>query len=185
MPDVEAAFVSCDTRAAGRLAVSHLASLGHRRIGMLSGPERYLPARGELDGYLEATRTAGLREMVQVAPWFTVEDGQVAAARLMADGATAMVCGSDLMALGAVRAARAEGLSVPGDISIIGFDDSPLMSFTDPPLTTIRQPVAAMSAAAVQMLANVIQGRPMRHRKFTFGPTLVVRGSTGKASSRG
>ncbi|WP_144127711.1 LacI family DNA-binding transcriptional regulator [Catellatospora sichuanensis] len=179
LPDVEASFVSCDTRAAGRLAVSHLTSLGHRRIGMVIGPERYLPARGALDGYLEAMRTAGLREMVEVAPWFTAEDGQVAAARLMADGATAVVCGSDLMALGAVRAARAGGLSVPEDISVIGFDDSPLMSFTDPPLTTLRQPVAAMSATAVQMLAQVIDGRPLRNRRSTFGPTLVVRGSTG------
>lgn len=183
-PDVEAAFVSCDTRAAARLAVSHLTSLGHRRIAMVTGPERYLPARGELDGYLEAMRAAGLREMVEVAPWFTAEDGQVAAASLMADGATAIICGSDLMALGAIGAVRAAGLSVPEDISVIGFDDSPLMSFTDPPLTTLRQPVIPMADTAVRMLANGIDGRPLQHRQSTFAPTLVVRGSTGNASDR-
>ncbi len=85
------------------------------------------------------------------------------------------------MALGAIRAARAGGLSVPGDVSVIGFDDSPLMSFTDPPLTTTRQPVAAMSEAAVRLLADEIDGRPQRHWQSTFAPTLVVRGSTGMA----
>ncbi|MFE9957231.1 substrate-binding domain-containing protein [Micromonospora sp. NPDC005299] len=132
LPDVAAAFVSCNDDTAGRRAVSHLASLAHRRIGMVSGPERYMPAQGKLNGYLEAMHARGLKEMVVVAPWFTAEAGHAAAARL---GATALVCCSDLVALGAVRAARAEGLSAPEDISVIGYDDSPLMSFTDPPLT--------------------------------------------------
>jgi alanine racemase len=177
--DVEAAFISCDDRAAARLAVSHLISLGHRRIGMVSGPERFLPARRKLDGYLAAMRANVQRELVELARWFTVEDGQAAAARLLARGATAVVCGSDLMALGAVRAIRAGNLSVPGDISVIGFDDSLLMSFTDPPLTTIRQPTIAMSTMAVRALADAIDGRPLRNSEAMFGPTLVVRGSTG------
>lgn len=95
--------------------MSHLASLGHQHIGMVSGPERFLPAQGKLHGYLEAMHTSGLEEMVQVAPWLTAEAAQAATARLLADGATAIVCGSDLMALGAMRAARAGGLSVPGE----------------------------------------------------------------------
>jgi len=184
VPDVEAAFVSCDDRDAGRLAVSHLISLGHRRIGMVSGPERFLPARRKLDGYLEAMRANGLAEMVEVALWFTVEGGHAAAARLLTGGATALVCGSDLMALGAVRAARARGLSVPADISVIGFDDSPLMSFTDPPLTTVRQPVIAMSTTAVRVLVDEIDGRPLRHSESMFGPKLVHRSSTSAAPER-
>lgn len=182
--DVEATFVSCDDRAAARLAVSHLVSLGHRRIGMVSGPERFLPARHKLEGYLEAMRTNRQKEMVELAPWFTVEGGQAAAARLLAQGATGLVCGSDLMALGAVRAAQARNLSVPMEISVIGFDDSPLMSFTDPPLTTVRQPAIGMSSAAVQILTDKIDGQPLGHSESMFGPTLVVRGTTGLAPAR-
>lgn len=89
------------------------------------------------------------------------------------------------MALGVVRAARQRGLDVPGDISVVGFDDSQLIAFTDPPLTTVRQPVQAMATAAVGALIEEIheraQGRqsPPQRTEFVFQPELVVRGSTG------
>jgi DNA-binding LacI/PurR family transcriptional regulator len=83
------------------------------------------------------------------------------------------------MALGAVRACRQRGLTVPGDVSIIGYDDSPLIGFTDPPLTTVRQPVPAMCRAAVQALLDEIGGVPVPRTEFLFRPELVVRGSTG------
>lgn len=92
-----------------------------------------------------------------------------------------MICGSDLMALGAIRAIRDRGLSVPGDVSVIGFDDSPLVAFTDPPLTTVRQPVQAMGVAAVRMLLDEINGVPGPKSEFMFEPELVVRGSTCSA----
>jgi len=85
------------------------------------------------------------------------------------------------MALGAIRAVRARGLTVPGDISVVGYDDSPLIAFTDPPLTTLRQPVRAMSNAAAQSLVDGINGQPSPHSEFLFAPELVVRGSTGIA----
>jgi len=103
----------------------------------------------------------------------------VAATRLIAKGATAIVCGSDLMALGAVRAARALGLDVPGDISVVGYDDSLLIAFTDPPLTTVRQSVQAMSEAAVRALLDEIAGEPAPRAEYIFRPDLVVRSSTG------
>jgi DNA-binding LacI/PurR family transcriptional regulator len=109
---------------------------------------------------------------------FTLEGGQAAASALIAGGCTAVVCASDMMALGAIRAARQQGLSVPGDVSVVGFDDSPLIAFTDPPLTTIRQPVAAMGQAAVNALLEEIGGTPAPHSEFVFLPELVVRGST-------
>src|SRR5690606_4087511 len=95
-----------------------------------------------------------------VSTLFTVEGGHAAAAELIRAGHTAVVCGSDLMALGAVRAARSLGLRVPEDVSVVGFDDSPLIAFTDPPLTTVRQPVSAMGHAAVSALVAEITGTP-------------------------
>jgi DNA-binding LacI/PurR family transcriptional regulator len=110
---------------------------------------------------------------------FTVEGGDVAARRLIGRGVTAMVCGSDLMALGAIRATRAMGLSVPGDVSVVGYDDSMLIAFTDPPLTTVRQSVQAMGEAAVRALLDEIGGEPAPRAEYIFRPELIVRGSTG------
>jgi alanine racemase len=177
---LDAPFISCDDRLAGQLGVNHLASLGHERIGLISGPERYLPVQRKLSGYRAAMRQHGLSEMVELS-LFGVEGGHAAADRLLEKGVTALVCGSDLMALGAIRAARARGLSVPGDLSVVGYDDSQLIAFTDPPLTTLRQPVRAMSNAAVRALVDAIQGQPSPHSEYVFGPELVVRGSTGAA----
>lgn len=112
---------------------------------------------------------------------FTVEGGHAAAGALLDEGCTGVVCGSDLMALGAVRAARERGLSVPGDVSVVGYDDSELIPFTDPPLTTVRQPVRAMANAAVSALLEELAGSPVRSTEFIFQPELVVRGSTAQA----
>jgi LacI family repressor for deo operon, udp, cdd, tsx, nupC, and nupG len=112
---------------------------------------------------------------------FGVEGGQAAAARLLDQGVTGIVCGSDLMALGAIRAVRQRGLSVPGDVSVVGYDDSPLIAFTDPPLTTVRQPVIAMAVAAVRALIDEIHGQAAPRSEYVFRPELVVRASTAAA----
>ena len=172
VPDLDAPFISCDDRLAAELAVNHLASLGHERIGLISGPERYLPVQRKLAGYRAAMRRHGLPELVELS-LFGVEGGHAAADRLLDRDVTGLVCGSDLMALGAIRAARARGLSVPGDLSVVGYDDSPLIAFTDPPLTTLRQPVRAMSNAAVGALVDAIKGQPAPHSEYLFNPELV------------
>ena len=77
------------------------------------------------------------------------------------------------------EASRRSGLSVPRDISVVGFDDSPLIAFTDPPLTTLRQPVAAMGNAAIRQLVDEINGHGAPRSEYVFSPELVVRGSTG------
>nr|CAL64862.1 malR-like regulator GarC1 [Streptomyces glaucescens] len=156
-PRIEAPFVSPDDRAAMRLAVAHLAELGHERVGLAVGPARFVPVQRKIEGF-----RAGVREHLGVSAreseelvqhsLFSLEGGQAAASALIDLGCTAVMCASDMMALGAVRAARRRGLTVPGDISVVGFDDSPLMAFTDPPLTTIRQPVKAMGQVAVDAL---------------------------------
>lgn len=115
---------------------------------------------------------------------FTPAGGQVAAGRLIESGHTAIICGSDVMALGAVRGARVRGLSVPADVSIIGYDDSHLMAFTDPPLTTIRQPVRLMCEAAVSALLRAMQGTPLDTTEVLFHPDLVIRGSTAPVPTR-
>jgi LacI family repressor for deo operon, udp, cdd, tsx, nupC, and nupG len=180
LPGVDAPFVSCDEHGAAEIAVAHLASLGHRRIGLVCGPRRYTPTRRKVAGYAAAMAglyDGDLEELIEIAP-FGVEGGHGAALRLLDRGVTAMLCGSDLMALGAIRAARQQGLAVPEDVSVVGYDDSPLIAFTDPPLTTIRQPVTAMSQAAVNALLEEIAGTPAPHSEFVFMPELVVRGST-------
>ncbi|MEH1014159.1 LacI family DNA-binding transcriptional regulator [Micromonospora sp. CPCC 206060] len=189
-PGIPAPFVSCDDREAVELGVAHLVALGHRRIGLITGPDRFVPVQRKVAGYRAAMRRltelpdSELESLAELS-LFGVEGGGAAAARLIDRGVTGMVCGSDLMALGAVRAARQRGLSVPHDLSVVGYDDSPLMAFTDPPLTTMRQPVSAMSVAAVRALVDEINGHAAPHSEYTFRPELVVRGSTAIAPTEG
>lgn len=168
------------------MAVAHLVALGHRRIGLITGPDRFVPVLRKVSGYKTAMQRLTdipedeLTDLTELS-LFGVEGGEAAAGRLIERGVTGIVCGSDLMALGAIRAARQRGLSVPGDLSVVGYDDSPLMAFTDPPLTTMRQPVAAMAVAAVRALVDEINGHGAPHSEYLFRPELVVRGSTAVA----
>ncbi|WP_460357893.1 LacI family DNA-binding transcriptional regulator [Actinoallomurus acanthiterrae] len=179
---VDATFVSSDEAGSMELAVAHLAHLGHRRIGLAVGQERFVPVIRKTEGYRR-----GMTERLGIADaddWivntiFTVEGGEAAAKRLLDQGCTAICCGSDMMAIGAIRAARQRGLRVPADVSVIGFDDSPLMAYVDPPLTTVRQPVRDMALVAVRSLLDEIQGVGAPHTELVFRPELVVRSSTG------
>ncbi|MCH6159986.1 LacI family DNA-binding transcriptional regulator [Streptomyces marispadix] len=180
---IAAPFVSPDDRAAARVAVRHLRELGHRRIGLAVGPDRFVPVRRKAQGFAEELESEGPRPASGLVrhTLFTVEGGHAAAIALLDEGCTGIVCGSDLMALGAVRAVRQQGLDVPRDVSVVGYDDSELNAFTDPPLTTVRQPVRAMANAAVNTLLEEIRGNPVPRAEFVFQPELVVRGSTGQA----
>jgi len=180
---IDAPTVSTDDAAAMDLAVRHLVSLGHRSIGLAVGPDRFIPTRRKLKAFADNLRRYLDTDVAGhvVTTLFTVEGGQAAAAELIASGHTAIVCGSDLMALGAIRAVRARGLRVPEDVSVVGYDDSPLIAFTDPPLTTVRQPVQAMGHAAVSALMAEISGAQSPRTELLFHPELIVRGSTGAA----
>jgi LacI family repressor for deo operon, udp, cdd, tsx, nupC, and nupG len=183
-PGIAAPFVSCDDGEATELAVAHLVALGHRRIGLITGPDRFVPVQRRVAGFRAAmSRLVGTTETeageLAELSLFGVEGGEAAAGRLIERAVTGIVCGSDLMALGAIRAARQRGLSVPSDVSVVGYDDSPLIAFTDPPLTTVRQPVAAMGRAAVGALLDEIAGVPVPRTEFLFRPELVMRSSTG------
>jgi DNA-binding LacI/PurR family transcriptional regulator len=107
-----------------------------------------------------------------------MEGGRAAATQLVKRGITAIICASDILALGALRAVRRLGLEVPDDVSVIGYDDSAFMNCTDPPLSTVRQPIEAMGHAAVALLIDQIAGNPVAGEEMLFEPELVVRAST-------
>lgn len=184
--DLDFPRVSTDDAVAVEQAFGHLASLGHERIGIALGPADHVPSRRKLAAFGRIAERMGLRcgaDCVE-RTMFSIEGGQAAAGRLIDRGITGIVCASDIMALGAIRAARRAGLSVPGQVSVVGYDDSPLMSCTEPPLSTVRQPIEAMGRAAVAMLVSQIEGTAVAHDELLFEPELVVRGSTGSAAPR-
>ena len=176
------ATVSVDEVAGMDTAVRHLTALGHTRIALAVGQDRLVPSMLKRQGFIAAMKRylgPDVEHRV-MSSLFTVEGGEASAWALMREGVTAIICGSDLMALGAVRAVNAAGRCVPEDVSILGFDDSVFLSFTDPPLSTLRQPVASMGQAAVDLLLQSIQGRAQT-TELRFAPELIVRGSTGSA----
>ncbi|MFC9328152.1 LacI family DNA-binding transcriptional regulator [Kitasatospora sp. NPDC057015] len=184
--DLDFPRVSCDDAVAVEQAIGHLKQLGHRRIGMVLGPADHMPSRRKLAAARAAAERAGLElpdELVERA-LFSLEGGQAATTRLLRRDVTGIVCASDPLALGAVRAVRRAGLSVPDDVSVIGYDDSAFMTCTDPPLTTVRQPIEAMGRAAVELLAGEIAGVKVTHDELLFEPELVVRGSTAPVRVR-
>jgi LacI family repressor for deo operon, udp, cdd, tsx, nupC, and nupG len=180
-PGVDAPFVSTDDAAAVELAVQHLAGLGHRRIGLAIGPPRYVPARRKIAAFRLAVQSftgANATDDVIERSVFSIEGGERATRELLARGMTAVVYGSDLMALGGIRFARDRGLRLPGDLSVVGSDDIALAEFTEPSLTTVRQPMLAMAEAATRALLDEIGGNPAPRAEYVFRPELVVRGST-------
>ncbi|MFD7966925.1 LacI family DNA-binding transcriptional regulator [Streptomyces zaomyceticus] len=172
--------VSCDDAVAVEQAWRHLASLGHERIGLVLGPGDHVPSRRKLEAARAVAEAAGgsLPDEHIVRSIFSLEGGQAAATRLLDRGVTGIVCASDPLALGAIRAARRRGLSVPAQVSVIGFDDSAFMNCTEPPLSTVRQPIEAMGRAAVELLCAQISGTQTDPGELLFEPELVVRGST-------
>jgi DNA-binding LacI/PurR family transcriptional regulator len=179
--DLGFACVATDDRHAVDQANNHLASLGHRAIGLVLGPSDHVPShRKQLAFEALVGDCAGLVERTI----FSMEGGQAAATRLVKRGITGIICASDVLALGAMKAVRRLGLSVPADVSVVGFDDSGFMNCTDPPLTTVRQPIDAMGHAAVALLASQIAGNAVPTEEMLFEPELVVRGSTGPVAAR-
>ncbi|NJP49976.1 LacI family transcriptional regulator [Streptomyces sp. SBST2-5] len=178
--------VACDDAVAVEQAWRHLASLGHERIGMVLGPADHVPSRRKLEAARAAAKESGgeLPEERVERSIFSLEGGQAAATRLLSRGVTGIVCASDPLALGAIRAARRGGLKVPADVSVVGFDDSAFMTCTEPPLTTVRQPIEAMGRAVVDLLGAQIQGTQANPGELLFEPELVVRGSTAPPPSR-
>jgi DNA-binding LacI/PurR family transcriptional regulator len=168
--------VSADDAVAVEQAYGHLVSLGHQRIGAVLGPADHVPSQRKLAA-LEAVSDGGPTAVARAN--FSLEGARAVATRLLESGITGVICASDVLALGTIRAARRLGRRVPEDVSVIGYDDSAFMTCTDPPLTTVRQPIEAMGQAAVDLLVNQIDGVGAPPEELLFEPELVVRGSTG------
>ena len=184
-PDIDACFISNDDAGGIDAAITHLATLGHRRIGLALGQERFATSVRRTAGYQKAMAALGEPcDDLVVNTLFTIEGGQAAAGQLLERGCTAICAGNDIMALGVISRIRAAGLRVPEDVSVAGFDDSPLTAYFDPPLTTIRQPVRDMSLAAVSNLVDEIGGVKAPRTELLYRPELVVRRSTAPAPAR-
>jgi DNA-binding LacI/PurR family transcriptional regulator len=171
--------ISTDDAVAVEQAYGHLRSLGHERIGLVLGPEDHVPSRRKLSAVARFAGWTADDEWLVERTSFSMESARLAATRLIERGVTGMICASDVLALGSIRAARRLGRDVPRDVSVVGYDDSALMTCTDPPLTTVRQPIEMMGQAAVDLLVNQIEGSGVRPDELLFEPELVVRGSTG------
>ncbi len=181
-PDLDLPALSVDHVEAARQSVRHLLSLGHTRIGLATGPSRYVPSQEFTTGYELGLRDAGLERYSLVSETiYSIEGGHVAGLELLELGVTAVVCASDLLALGVVRASRELGRSVPDEISVVGFDDAGPNAYFDPPLTSSRQPFGKMAGAVVRLLRDRIDGAGGPNTELRFRAELVVRGSTGPA----
>jgi DNA-binding LacI/PurR family transcriptional regulator len=166
----------------GLSATRHLLELGHRRIGVVTGPSWVLCSRARLDGYRAALDSAG----VPVDPAlvregaFQIADGLTHTTDLLRlpDPPTAVFALNDGMAIGVYHAASVAGLRIPEDLSVVGFDDYPLDQWLVPPLTTVRQPLRDMGAAAARMVMELGRDSEPRANRLDLATELVVRRST-------
>jgi len=181
--------VRIDDVESAKLAVNHLLSLGHSRIALIGGdtddPMRFTPPHHRLTGYYDALAAAGIApdENLERLGYFTVEGGEAAMKALLAlpERPTAVFAESDEMAYGAIRAIRRAGLSIPGDIAVIGFDDHATADLLD--LTTVRQPVAEQGARLAQALLDSLLAGVGEPEDIVLETELVVRGSTVASAS--
>jgi LacI family transcriptional regulator len=168
-----------ENRSGARVVTEHLLTLGHTAIAMISGPATLRTSRERELGYAEAMKGAGAKPWM-VASDFTRAGGAVAMARLLADRPpTAVFVASDVMALGALAELRRQGVGVPEEVSVAGFDDIPGLEFTHPTLTTVRVPMAELGAAGVARLLGELDGERQITRVRLHPVELVIRESTG------
>jgi LacI family transcriptional regulator len=172
-----------------RQAAEHLLELGHKRIASITGPPDLAPSTERLEGFVRALADAGVEvhDDAVVAGDFHFAGGREATAELVQRGRsfTALFAANDLMAAGAIRELTARGMSVPGDVSVVGFDDAPLAEMTTPALTTVRQPLHQMGQTAVSLLLGRLAGTGgERRRRHVLPTSLVVRESTAPPRRR-
>jgi DNA-binding LacI/PurR family transcriptional regulator len=172
--------VGVDERHAGYLATRHLLDLGHRRIGFIAGPHDYLPTRQKAAGRRDALNEAGLSsDGLVVHAEYSVDGGRRALRELVAreEVPTGAICASDLMAIGALQEARALGVAVPDEVSLVGFDGIDAADWVDPPLTTIEQPIEDLAKTAVDALRTLIEDPGRSVPRVVFRGKLRTGGS--------
>ena len=180
--------VDADDYGGARLAVEHLLALGHTAIGYIGVSDRVQSNRRRLAGYRHALAAARIPAsdgwvcicQVHRPHIDDVAEGQAILPDLLRSGVSAVVCYNDLIAVGVLMACRERGIAVPGQLSVVGYDDVELARYVTPPLTTIHQPKLRLGEIAMQMLLDILDGRPVQDQ---FLPVdLVVRESTGVLS---
>ena len=169
-----------DTRAAG-IATEHLLELGHRRIGFIAGPADYELSAWRVDGWRATMEAAGLpsADLLAIGD-FSHASGRAAAERLLAldDPPTAIIASNDQMTLATLELAREKGHSIPHDLSLISFDDTPIIRLAHPSLTAIVQPIAEVTAKAVSLIIGALADGPAATAPVTVPALLTIRGST-------
>lgn len=181
--------VELDNRSAASTVARHLVDLGHRRIGVITGPVDSPIVRDRLAGFCEVLRQSNLEfDEAQMANGeFTMSSGVSGAEALLSSPQppSAIFCMNDEMAIGAIHYIKKIGLRVPEDISVVGFDNIEFACFTDPPLTTIKQPAEELGRRAMDTLLHIISGSRPEVNRTTLSFDLVVRESSGPCRERG
>lgn len=179
-------FVTADNKHGGRIATEYMIRNGHSRIGCMVGEANIYTSRKRVEGYREALAAAKIpfdKELVYYGN-FDIESGREGMAALREKGVTAVVAGNDLMAYGVYLHAKEHRLSIPGDISVIGYDNTELCALMDVPLTSVDQNTDTMASKAVEVLLHRIEepdgDEPEPARNYYFTPFIVERGSVGK-----
>ena len=173
---------------AARMAVAHLAGLGHRTIAHLAGPEEWMDAQRRAAGWRDELAERGLAAAAPMSGDWGAESGYRIGLAFDAAAHTAVFVANDQMALGFIRALHERGISVPGDVSVVGFDDQPEAAYFLPPLTTIRQDYRSMGSYCIDLLLQQIPGSGSGSAATSAAavpvPELVVRGSTAPPGNR-
>lgn len=177
--------IRIDNRGAAKSMVNYLISLGHKRIGVISGLKDNPHAIDRLEGYKEALAEAGIpfeKDLIAEGD-FTMWSGLNAAFQFcnMKNRPTAIFSMNDEMAIGAMQTLKNQGIRIPEDISVTGFDDIAYAKYSDPSLTTISQPAEEMGKMAMDMLLKVIEGEPLSQRECVLPTEFIIRKSTGPA----
>ena len=180
-PELELPTVNIDNLTAAFNATHYLQSLGHTRIACISGPEELPLCKYRIEGYIQAMRRMGMpvREEYLVRGDFTHESGAECAAHLLAlpEPPTAVFCHNDIMAIGAIWAARKQGLTLPQDLSVVGFDDLPAAQYCSPTLTTIAQPRYEIGRQSFLLLLEQLQGHTVAKGSRLLDSDLIIRES--------
>lgn len=182
VPSLDVPTIGATNWAGGMSATEHLLSLGHTRIGFVAGPRRLLCSRARMDGYRAALESAGLPvrdELIHQGDFYH-ESGYEGGNALfgLAEPPTAVFASSDQMAMGVIEALRVRGLRVPDDVSVVGFDDLPVVRWSSPPLTTVRQPLHRMGTLAARTVLRCMRGEEIESPRVELATELVVRAST-------
>lgn len=173
--------LTMDDERAARMATEHLIELGHQRIGFIAGPAAYELSSWRVAGWRAAMEAGGFDTAALLqAGDFSYESGLNTADALLATNAppTAIIASNDRMALAVLEVARARGIDVPADLSVISFDDTPITRFTHPPLTAVVQPIAEVTAQAVSLIIDEQAQRDPPRTAVVVPATLAIRSST-------